>query len=170
MPFLEPDGALYYFDDQGHAIPYEEDHAADGGEGEGRELGSMPPSLLASARDYVARARYLIGQPSESDPARPVSAIEARRAIAKLERATTELRQGILGEDNLYDLNCFVCSIDHRLGDENEDRKRQAEVLLNTLSRDLERRRLSAGAQGLLISGLGASHSQLGGLADSPSP
>lgn len=35
------------------------------------------------------------------------------------------------------------------------DRKTQAEVLLNAYSRELERRRLSAGAQGLLISGDG---------------
>lgn len=41
------------------------------------------------------------------------------------------------------------------LGDEDPERKIQAEVLLNAYSRDLERRRLSAGAQGLLISGYG---------------
>lgn len=41
------------------------------------------------------------------------------------------------------------------LGDENVERKTQAEVLLNTYSRELDRRRLSAGAQGLLISGDG---------------
>lgn len=41
------------------------------------------------------------------------------------------------------------------LDDDDPDRKRQAEVLLNTYSRDLERRRLSAGAQGLLISDYG---------------
>ena len=32
------------------------------------------------------------------------SALEARRAIAKLERATTELRQGVLGKYNTYRL------------------------------------------------------------------
>ena len=41
------------------------------------------------------------------------------------------------------------------LGDEDAERKIQAEVLLNTYSRDLERRRLAAGAQGLLISDRG---------------
>ena len=41
------------------------------------------------------------------------------------------------------------------LGEEEVERKTQAEVLLNTYSRELERRRLSAGAQGLLISGQG---------------
>lgn len=41
------------------------------------------------------------------------------------------------------------------VGDEDVDRKTQAEVLLNAYSRELERRRLVAGAQGLLISGDG---------------
>jgi len=39
--------------------------------------------------------------------------------------------------------------------DEDIERKTQAEVLLNAYSRELERRRLAAGAQGLLISGNG---------------
>jgi hypothetical protein len=38
------------------------------------------------------------------------------------------------------------------LGDDDLERKTQAEVLLNAFSRELERRRLAAGAQGLLIS------------------
>jgi hypothetical protein len=41
------------------------------------------------------------------------------------------------------------------LGDDDADRKTQAEVLLNAYSRELERKRLAAGAQGLLISGDG---------------
>lgn len=41
------------------------------------------------------------------------------------------------------------------VGDDNAERKTQAEVLLNTYSRELDRRRLAAGAQGLLISGDG---------------
>lgn len=40
-------------------------------------------------------------------------------------------------------------------GDEDSERKTQAEVLINVYSRELERRRLAAGAQGLLISGNG---------------
>jgi hypothetical protein len=36
------------------------------------------------------------------------------------------------------------------LGDSDSERKTQAEVLLNAYSRELERRRLAAGAQGLL--------------------
>ena len=38
------------------------------------------------------------------------------------------------------------------IADEDADRKVQAEVLLNVYSRDLERRRLAAGARGLLMS------------------
>lgn len=49
-------------------------------------------------------------------------------------------------------MNAFVnLSID----DDDSERKTQAEVLLNAYSRELERRRLAAGAQGLLISGDG---------------
>jgi hypothetical protein len=36
-------------------------------------------------------------------------------------------------------------------GDENDDRKTQAEVLLNVFNRELERRRLAAGAQGITL-------------------
>jgi hypothetical protein len=44
---------------------------------------------------------------------------------------------------------------DFQTEEEDTERKTQAEVLLNTYSRDLERRRLSAGAQGLLLSDIG---------------
>ena len=40
-------------------------------------------------------------------------------------------------------------------GDDDSERKIQAEVLLNAYNRELERRRLAAGAQGLLITGDG---------------
>ena len=40
-------------------------------------------------------------------------------------------------------------------GDDNVERITQAEVLLNAYSRELERRRLAAGAQGLLLHGDG---------------
>jgi hypothetical protein len=50
----------------------------------------------------------------------------------------------------------FFPLIDRRTtGDSDLERKTQAEVLLNAYSRELERRRLSAGAQGLLIAGDG---------------
>jgi len=39
------------------------------------------------------------------------------------------------------------------LVDEDNERRTQAEVLLNAYSRELERQRLAAGAQGLLLSG-----------------
>ena len=42
--------------------------------------------------------------------------------------------------------------IDQFTGDRDNERRTQAEVLLNAYSRELERRRLAAGAQGLLIS------------------
>ncbi|KAH9940598.1 hypothetical protein B0H21DRAFT_794571 [Amylocystis lapponica] len=136
LPFLQPDGAMYHLGTDGTLIPYVEADFSDFSDGDGQELGAVPSSGLSSAQDYVARARYLAGTPypdaDESNGAG--SALDARRAIAKLERATTELRQGILG-------------------DRDGERKTQAEVLLNAYSRELERRRLAAGAQGLLFSG-----------------
>ncbi|KAH7916333.1 hypothetical protein BJ138DRAFT_996133 [Hygrophoropsis aurantiaca] len=138
LPFLEPDGAMYHLALDGSLIPCISDEHSDlgDGDGDGQELGAMPSTMLSSAQDYVARARYLVGNQSrdaESD-GEPLSAIESRRAIAKLERATTELRQGILGDDD-------------------GERKTQAEVLLNAYSRELERRRLAAGRQGFIITG-----------------
>lgn len=97
LPFMEPDGAMYDLAHDGSLIPHVSDSEnAEGGE-EGQELEAMRPNRLSSAHDYVARARYLVGNRSESnDEAR--SAVETRRAIAKLERATSELRQGILSK------------------------------------------------------------------------
>ncbi|KAF8138606.1 FYVE-domain-containing protein [Boletus edulis] len=131
LPFMEPDGSMYDLAHDGSLIPHVNDGDRQEGE-EGQELGPMRPNPLSSAQDYVARARYLVGYRSESnDEAR--SAVEARRTIAKLERATSELRQGILSDND-------------------RERKIQADVLLNAYSRELERCRLSAGAQGLLNS------------------
>ncbi|KAF7971765.1 hypothetical protein HWV62_19939 [Athelia sp. TMB] len=134
LPFLGPDGSMYHLAADGAMIPYVEDNMSD--DGEGQELGAMSSTMLSSAQDYVARARYLVGNQSRDSDANGeiLNAVDARRAIAKLERATTELRQGLLGDDD-------------------SDRKTQAEVLLNAYSRELERRRLAAGAQGLLFSG-----------------
>lgn len=100
LPFLQPDGAMYHLDTDGTLIPHVESEGSIFGDHDGQELGSMPSTGLSSAQDYVARARYLAGSQygdSESMVGDP-SALEARRAIAKLERATTELRQGILGK------------------------------------------------------------------------
>ncbi|KAL4075965.1 hypothetical protein J3A83DRAFT_4089165, partial [Scleroderma citrinum] len=135
LPFMEPDGALYHLAVDGSLVPCVSDKESNPGDPDGQELGAMPPNPLLLAQDYVARARYLVGnqsRDSEKDN-EPLSVIEVHRAIAKLEHATTELRQGILG-------------------DEDNDRRTQAEVLLNAYSRELERRRLTAGAQGLLVS------------------
>lgn len=95
LPFLAPDGKMYHFTADGHLVPFmEPSPSEDHGEG-GQELSAMPSTGLPSAQDYVARARYHAGNSTES-PTDPTSAVEARRAIAKLVRATTELRQGIL--------------------------------------------------------------------------
>ena len=98
LPFLQPDGLMYHLDADGVLIPYVNEDESDFGE-DGQEMGSMPTTALSSAQDYVARARYLAGSPSydesEGRSGEP-SGVDVRRAIAKLERATTELRQGIL--------------------------------------------------------------------------
>ncbi|KAF9263528.1 hypothetical protein L218DRAFT_901696, partial [Marasmius fiardii PR-910] len=133
LPFLLPDGGMYLIDDKGGLVPYTEERPNPSEDEEGQELGAMSSNFLSAGHDYVGRARYLVGTQSDWDVA-AVTPIEARRAIAKLERATTELRQGILN-------------------DEDVERRTQAEVLLNAYGRELERRRLAAGAQGLLISG-----------------
>lgn len=98
LPFLVPDGEYHHWLQDGTMVPFEATtHGF--GESEGQELSAVPSNPLASAQDYVARARYLAGtQGGDSETADQLnSAVEARRAIAKLERATTELRQGILG-------------------------------------------------------------------------
>ncbi|KAG1755824.1 hypothetical protein EDB19DRAFT_1892026 [Suillus lakei] len=135
LPFQEPDGAMYHLALDGSLVPFTKDDQSDFGEGEGQELGTMASTRLTSAQDYVSRARYLVGTQRDADSGgETLSAVEARRAIAKLERATTELRQGILSDGDT-------------------ERKTQAEVLLNAYSRELERRRLVAGNQRLLIPG-----------------
>jgi len=95
LAFLEPDGAMYHVDSDGSLIPYVEQSHSDGDEG--REMGSMTSTFLSSAQDYVARARYLAGNQLQDIDTNPqASAVDVRRAIAKVERATMELRQGIL--------------------------------------------------------------------------
>ena len=98
LPFLGPGGGYYHWLHNGTMIPFE-DSISNFGNPEGQELTTVPSNPLTSAQDYVARARYLAGaQVRDSENVYQLnSAIEARRAIAKLERATMELRQGILG-------------------------------------------------------------------------
>jgi len=97
LPFLGPDGRYYHWLQDGTMMPFEDAVGLE--DPEGQELSQVPSNPLASAQDYVARARYLAGpQMGDLEPVDQLnSAVEARRAIAKLERATTELRQGILG-------------------------------------------------------------------------
>jgi hypothetical protein len=103
LPFQGPDGAMYLPALDGSLIPFIGQGQSDSGDGEGQELGTMTSTRLSSAQDYVSRARYLVGtQRDASANGEMLSAVEARRAIAKLERATTELRQGILGK--LFDV------------------------------------------------------------------
>jgi len=142
---------MYYWLPDGTMVPFEETVSAFG-DTDGQELEAMPSNPMFSAQDYIARARYLAGaQDSEADNNDGVSsAVDARRVIAKLERATTELRQGLLGT-----LLSIVTKMSSHvflfLGDDDFERKTQAEILLNAYSRELDRRRLAAGSQGLLI-------------------
>ncbi|KAG9034060.1 hypothetical protein FRB95_013829 [Tulasnella sp. JGI-2019a] len=146
LPFLQPDGHMYHLSEDGTWVPVADapsSPTADGSEG-GQELGSMPPTFLSASKDYVARARYLADSP-QTESTEPASsnldAANVKRAINKLERAVTELRSGMFG-------------------DEDQERRTQAEVLLNTYSRELERMRLSAGAEGLLTFGDDAEHDE----------
>lgn len=102
LPYMQPDGAFYHLDTDGSLIPHEQERHADDGDGDGQELGAFQPSRIGSAQDYVARARYLAGtpHPDAETNGTSISATDVRRAIAKLERATTELRQGTLGEQH----------------------------------------------------------------------
>jgi len=98
LPFLGPDGEYHHWLNDGTTVPFE-DTVNSFGEFEGQELLVVANNPFSAAQDYVARARYLagpqVGYPEALDQLNSV--VEARRAIAKLERATTELRQGILG-------------------------------------------------------------------------
>lgn len=94
LPFLQPDGRMYHMDGEGNFIPYSDETHSDFGDGEGQEMAPMHSNLSAT-QDYVGRARYLVGMQSRDADPSTMSAIDSRRAIAKLERATTELQQGI---------------------------------------------------------------------------
>jgi hypothetical protein len=98
LPFLGPDGEYYHWLNDGTMVPFE-DSINSFGESEGQELSAVPSNPLSAAQDYVARARYLASpQVGYSEALDQLNwGVEARRAITSLERATTELRQGILG-------------------------------------------------------------------------
>ncbi|KAA1466234.1 ankyrin, partial [Dentipellis sp. KUC8613] len=144
LPFLEPDGNMYHWLPDGTMVPFaetiEDFHDTSGGGGgdgeEGQELAVIPNIPFSSSQDYVSRARYLAGVNDDETEVNVEgdSALEARRAIAKLERATMELRHGIAGDDDL-------------------ERRTHAEVLLHAYSRELDRRKSAADSKGLLIAG-----------------
>ncbi|KAJ1309052.1 hypothetical protein OPQ81_004732 [Rhizoctonia solani] len=92
----------------------------------GEEMGA-----LGGGGDYVTRARYLVG-PLES-PGPHMDAVEYGRRVAKLERAVNDLRAGLVG-------------------DEDQDRKRQAEGLVAEYARELENTRSAAAAAGYTLS------------------
>ena len=56
LPFLGPDGRYYHWVQEGTMVPVE-DSVDDLGDPEGQELSAVPSNPLASAQDYVARAR-----------------------------------------------------------------------------------------------------------------
>ncbi|KAJ3833606.1 hypothetical protein F5878DRAFT_719413 [Lentinula raphanica] len=119
LPFLFPDQEYYWIGEDGGLVKV--DHDSSLGPGQKKE------------QDYVERARYLVGvNGNSSHTIEPADAIDARRSIAKLERATAELRVGIEA-------------------DQNQERKTQAEVLLHAYSRELDRQRASAHANGLSL-------------------
>ena len=103
LPFLQPDGQLYHLSGDGGLVPAEDDSASDmyGSDDGGHELGAMPASFLSVSQDYVARSRYLAGTPGPEPTTNgdTESAVDARRGIAKLERAVMELRTGLLGQN-----------------------------------------------------------------------
>ncbi|KAJ3920784.1 hypothetical protein F5877DRAFT_37357 [Lentinula edodes] len=151
LPFLFPDGKMYLVREDGGLVRYihhpnvaysygEEGHQ------EGQELSTIP-SRSSKAQDYVSRARYLVGSQTyglDSDGIQngdnaggSLSAVDARRTIAKLERATMELRLGVSGDTDI-------------------ERKTQAQVLLHTYTRELERQKASAEVQGWVLTTPGA--------------
>jgi hypothetical protein len=103
LPFLEPDGSMYHLDAEGNLIPYREEIRERSLSASTQEMTSFSAN---TARDYVTRARYLVGNQSGDENSFNTS-IDVRRAIAKLERATTELREGLLG----MSLHCCPSSV-----------------------------------------------------------
>ena len=112
-PFLQPGGDMCYVAPDGTLVPDIDPTSQDDS---GKELTLMAPTLLSSAQDYVARARYLAGsQTKDGDADYPsCTATEMRQSIAKLERATTELRQGILRKSFILLGDCCKIRCPHR--------------------------------------------------------
>ncbi len=148
LPFLQADGDMYHLASDGTLIPYVDEKSQDDG---GKELGPMAPTFLSSAQDYVARARYLVGnQTNDGDADYPSStAAELRLSVIKLEDATAELSRGILGKS--FTVLDTAVRFNVPTDDEDGDRITQAEVLFNAYNRGLERLRLAASARGWSI-------------------
>ena len=115
LPFMEPDGSMYQVTSNGVLVPFIQDDSFD--PDGGQELGSMPQSYLSFTQDYVSRARYLAGSPHDNDLSSfegTVTPADARKSIAKLERAVLELRAGMLGKFSLHDLHRTYLNPDPR--------------------------------------------------------
>ncbi len=101
LPFLGPSGGMYQLSGNGTLVPFVDEVRSDGYDGDGQEMGAMSSSFLSKSQDYVARSRYLAGTPHGAETpsmSNGLSAGELRRSIAKLERAVSELRSGMLGK------------------------------------------------------------------------
>lgn len=99
LPFLGPDGNMYQICGDGAMIPYVNEEGNEFTDSDGHEMAAMPVSNLSMSQDYVSRSRYVAGAPSPDTATNGASqsAVDTRRAIAKLERAVMELRMGMLG-------------------------------------------------------------------------
>ncbi|CAE6388233.1 Putative E3 ubiquitin-protein ligase C36B7.05c [Rhizoctonia solani AG-1 IB] len=96
------------------------------GEEGGEEMGT-----IGGGGDYVTHARYLVALLETPGP--HMGAVEYGRRVAKLERAVNDLKAGIFG-------------------DEDQDRRKQAETLVTEYSRELEKARSAAAAAGYILS------------------
>lgn len=108
LPFLQPDGLRYYLGADGTLVPAAEENQVGSYEGDGQEMGTFTSSIVG--QDYVSRARYLAGTQKKGSGSaglvdnngfgvngETVSAADLKRAIGRLERASIELRAGVLG-------------------------------------------------------------------------
>lgn len=142
LTFLEPNGGGYYLGTDGELIlAHWHEGTVVGGSGVGsygsdggQEMGVMNTGFGAHSQDYVSRARYLAGTQRSTDALANdaggnLSRADLKRSIGRLERAVLELRSGILGTINLY--SKYIHSDIRGKGDEDAERRTQAEVLLN---------------------------------------
>lgn len=121
LPFLQADGLRYYLSAEGTLIPAEDDSHAMTTDGNGQELGTFSTEM--GGQDYVSRARYLAGTQRKGSisiglldsngagvDGEVVSAADLKRAIGRLERATIELRSGMLGEPSVFLSRSYLTS------------------------------------------------------------